>query len=298
MSDSSPRPLKSLQEWMLQVITTPAGIAAGADFAGARQSLDAGSERIEEVILPSEQLDSVSRLRVYGNAYFTRLIECLGDEYPAVKAALSAETFDSFALQYLQHYPSRSYTLGALGRRFPQFLAETRPANEPPGSWPDFLIDLARLEAIYSEIFDGPGYEEGRTLPPEQLQQISPEEWPGCRMIPVPCLRMETFGFPVHEYATAVRKRNEAPLPPAPAETHLVLTRRDYVVRRTAVTFAEYDLLQRIADGATVGDAIASAAESQPEELESHLHRWFHRWAAAGYFAGLEFPGDRRSESS
>lgn len=290
MSESAPRPLKSLQEWMLHVITAPEGIAGGADSPVARQSIDVGSQQLQQVILPSRQLDSTSRLQVYGNAYFARLIECLGDEFPAVRAALSEETFAAFALEYLHRYPSRSYTLGDLGRRFPQFLAETRPADQPPESWPDFLIDLARLEAIYAEIFDGPGFEDNLPLAPERLQAISPDVWPRCRLLPVPCLRLAAFEFPVHEYATAVRKRNEAPPPPDPAKTLLILTRRDYVVRRTAVTPAEFELLEHLVQNATIGEAIALTARTWPEELEANVRQWFHRWAAAGYFLDVEFP--------
>jgi hypothetical protein len=288
------RSLQNLQRWVQEVITNPDGIAAGVESPTARQQIDIGVSNIEDVVEPSSRLGSAERLAVYGNAYFARLVECLGEEFPATRHALGEETFESFAFGYVNDSPSSSYSLGFLGERFAQYLIETRPTDVPKPGWPDFLIDLATLERTYAEVFDGPGPESLDTLKPEDLQAIPPERVSEIRFVPVPSLRLMEASFPVHEYVTAVR-RDRAPEIPMPAETLLVITRREFVVRRGTVSRAEFQLLRAIIDGNTLGQAIELAAEVMPagsdDEFAANLSEWFQHWASAGWFLRVELPG-------
>lgn len=289
------RDLDQVQRWMQAVITHPDGVAAGIRSETAQQHIDVQPEQVDQVVCRSRNQTSIERLHVYAGAYYARLLECLRGEFPALAHALGQETFDGFAFGYLQSYPSTSYTLGNLGRNFPQFLAETRPADtahDANPSWPNFLIDLATVERIYSDVFDGPGIENKRILQAEDLVAVSPEQWPEARLVPVPCLRFVTLDYPVHEYISAVRHNTEAVIP-NPSPTHLVVTRRDYVVRRRAVSPVEYDLLARLAGGETVGVAIEHAASAPGVDVDAfaaQLQQWFKTWAAAAYFETVELP--------
>ena len=296
-----PRELGRIQQWMQAVITHPAGVRAGIDSDAARSEIDIVAGDIEQVVSRSQALTSIERLEVYGNSYFARLLECLTAEFPAVIHAVGEEVFGGFAFGYLQAYPSTSYTLADLGRQFPQYLEEIRPDredNEAPDwevpDWADFVIDLAKLERTYGEVFDAPGVEGEPLLSPDDLQAIPPEQWPLAKLQPVPCLRLATFRFPVHEYATAVRHETDA-APPAAEPIHLVITRRDYIVRRKTVTAPQFALLTQLAEGATVGDAIATVAatiDGSVERYAEDLRDWFANWATAGYFYKVELPGD------
>ena len=291
MSDQ--RSLQKLQRWVQEVITNPDGIVAGVESQLARQQIDIDASQIEQVVERSTRLGSAERLAVYGDAYFARLIECLGEEFPATRYALGEETFGSFALGYIAHSPSGSYSLGFLGERFAQYLTDTRPDDVPKPGWPDFLIDLATLERTYAEVFDGPGPENLDTLKPECLQSVSLDRVGEIRFVPVPSLRLLEASFPVHEYVTAVR-RNQSPKIPMPVETLLVITRREYVVRRGTVSRPEFQLLRAIIDGNTLGQAIELAAESMPngsdDEFAANLSKWFQHWAAAGWFQRVDLP--------
>jgi len=291
---SEQRSLGKLQRWVQEVITHPDGIAAGVNSQTARQQIDIGTAQIEQVVERSTRLGSAERLAVYGNAYFARLIECLGEEFPATRYALGEETFESFALGYMTQSPSASYSLGFLGERFAQYLIDTRPSDVPKPSWPDFLIDLAKVERTYAEVFDGPGPENLGTLKPEDLQAVPPERVSEIRFVPVPSLRLMEASFRVHEYVTAVR-RDRSPEIPMPVETLLVITRREYVVRRGTVSRAEFQLLRAIIDGHSLGQAIEVAAEAMPagsdDEFAANLSKWFQHWASAGWFLRVELPG-------
>lgn len=284
--------LDQVQRWMQSVIMHPDGVAAGIRSELAQQQINVHPEQVESVVCRSKNQTSIERLQVYANAYYARLLECLRNEFPAMAYALGQETFDKFGFAYLQSYPSTSYTLGNLGRNFPRFLAETRPTDSADGdapSWPDFLTDLATVERTYSEVFDGPGIEEKRILQAEDLHNVSAEQWPDARLVPVPCLRLLKLAYPVHEYITAVRHGTEAVIP-NPSPTHLVITRREYIVRRRAVSPVEYELLTALTDGETVGVAIERAASPPDVDLDAlaaQLQEWFRNWAAAAYFQAV-----------
>ena len=144
------RQLAQIQRWLQAVITHPDGVEAALSASEARAEIDVPPERIEDVVEPSRRRTSIERLEVYANAYYARLLECLRDEFPALLHAVGEEVFDGLAFGYLQSYPSQSYTLSELSRQFAQYLEETRPRDEDETSgapsWPDFMIDLVRLE--------------------------------------------------------------------------------------------------------------------------------------------------------
>jgi hypothetical protein len=127
----SSRELGQIQRWMQAVIMHPDGVIAGIGCHDARQQIDVDSEEIESVVRRSQNQSSIERLQVYAGAYYARLLECLREEFSALAHALDKKTFDGFAIEYIQTYPSTSYTLANLGRQFPQFLMQTRPADIP-----------------------------------------------------------------------------------------------------------------------------------------------------------------------
>lgn len=247
-----------------------------------------GEAAVDDVLTASSQLSSQQRLWIYQSAYVARLLECLRAEFPATAALAGEESFAGLAQGYLETHPSRSYTLGNLGAGFPGFLQTVRPPRDEDAADPDFadaLIETARVERIYSEVFDGVGPEE---LPAFDPRQIVPEQFGASRLEFHACVRLVRLPLPVHALITAVR-RGEAWEVPAAEPTCLVITRRDYVVRRFAVEPLAFDLLERLEAGETVGTALAEVfgdGEITAKTLRS-VGEWFEAWAAAPLFRGI-----------
>ena len=288
------RSLDVVQRWFQAVVTHPDGVKGGAASPEAQELIRLNRGELEAVVRRSRNLTAAERLSIYANAYYARLLECLGACYPVLKRALGDEVFDSFAFEYLQRYPSRSYTLDRLGENFARFLDETRPEREEDGAveWPDFLIDLATLEWTIAKVFDGPGVEGQPLLTPEALQSFPAERFAEARLTPVVCLRLLAFRYPVNAYFTAVRqteKGEEIPIP-EPAEERVAILRRDFVVRRYPLTAPQHALLERIQAGATVGEAIttvAAASDLDDDALADELRAWFRFWSAEGFFQSV-----------
>jgi hypothetical protein len=305
MSDDSQFGLEQIQKWMQAVIVHPLGIEQGLASDDARRHVDVDAAHVEQVVTRSTALSAVERLGIYGYAYYARLLECLKEEFPAVLAAVGEDAFASFALGYLQQYPSRSYTLFELGASFPRYLAETRPPaddeNGAPGpdvpeedaaaaSWMQFVIELATFERTVGEVFDGPGPEEGQMLAVANLAAVGGEQFLTARLIGVECLRLLSTEFPVDEFYKAARRKEEI-APPEPEQTFLAVSRASYTVCHHRLSKTGYALLSALLAGDSVGDAIelvAGASDAEADELAANLQDWFAAWAARGYFRSLE----------
>jgi putative DNA-binding protein len=311
--------LDVVQRWFQAVVTHPAGIAAGIDGDAAQGFVRLERSDLETLVRGSSRLTAFERLSIYANAFYGRLIECLGDCFPLLKRLLGAAIFDGFAFDYLQSYPSRSYTLDRLAQSFPRFLAETRPeapAGGEPG-FPDFLIDLANLELAIAKVFDGPGCEGEPLLTPADLPPA--ERFAEARLLTVPCLHLLRFRFPVNAYYTAARElavtesadaapessahgeidahdeidesdQISGPPIPAPATEYVALSRTDFVVRRYGLDELEHGILAGLIAGERVGDAIAAAVAAAAEgptadeTLAPRIGAAFQRFTAAGFF--------------
>jgi Putative DNA-binding domain len=88
------------------------------------------------------------RLAVYLAGYRDRIVEALGNDYPAVRRVLGAGAFGSLAVRYARAFPSGSHDLGCVGQFLPSFLTGDVLEEGLP-----FLPDLARLEWALAEAF-------------------------------------------------------------------------------------------------------------------------------------------------
>ncbi len=287
------QPLNLVQRWMQSVLMHPGGVQAGLVAEVTKVQLDVPAKDLEQVITRSQSQSSVERLAVYANAYYSRLIECMTSEFPIFRETVGNETFAEFVVDYLQRYPSQSYTLGKLGQNFPQYLDATKPPQpgESRVGWPDFLVDLARLERTFGDVFDGPGVEGRPLITAGELLAIKADRWPDLQLKTVPCLRLLSLRYPLNDFYTAA-KSGENPSMPAAAESWVAITRRDYIVRRYELTRPQFVLLDALRHGQTLGDSIAAAAEVFPgnlDQLAVDLQPWFRLWTAAPIFESVEF---------
>lgn len=279
--------LAVIQAWMQAVIQHPAGVIAGLSADAAQAQLSVTPDSLEEVLPGSSRLSSHERLQIYAHAYFTRLLEVMQSEFPTLLHYMGPDLFQTFASEYLHQFPSRSYTLSQLSAGFPDFLARTRPPRTTDlPDWADFLIDVATLERLYAEVFDGPGPERTTSIANDTvLTSLSPEDLLQTTLPVVPWVHLREFRFPVHDCTTSVRRGEPIPIP-SPQPTWLLVTRRDYVVRRQPISHAEFTLLSALKSGLTVEAALVQllATTESTGDLLSQMQNWFRQWTAAGYF--------------
>lgn len=214
--------LEQTEHWMQTVIMHRGNTYEAVESEKARVHIDIGLNDLAHVISETGSLSRSDGLGIYRHAYGARLVECLEKEFTVLMKLMGKELFDAFALDYLQTYPPRSFTMADLGKEFPRFLEETRPAN---ADWSDLIIDLTSLERAFSEVFDARCEDAERLL--------------ACR-------------YPVHEYFTAMRSGAE-PEPPTRRKTYLLVHRPDEVVRFRELSRKRYERLRSRMSGIRKG---------------------------------------------
>jgi len=94
--------LRELQTFLYQSITDPDGTK---ESIGEERGLAAGV--LEALVYGDERLSTFERVDIYANAYFYRLLECLGEDFPATLAVLGEDNFAALVRGYLlEHRPT------------------------------------------------------------------------------------------------------------------------------------------------------------------------------------------------
>jgi hypothetical protein len=284
----------NVRELLLHTAKTHSSdVKAGTEGKEVLGSIDVTNDEIDQVVTRSRELAASDRLGTHGHVYIARLQECLRAEFPILSHALGENLFRLFTFDYLKQYPSRSYTIKRLAENFNLYLTESLTNNDAPGDstegWRDFILDLAAMERAFNDVFDGPGVEGHQVLDANQSIQTT-NRFMETRFLSVVCLKLLAFRYPVSRYFTAVRN-NEAPTFPKAAETFLVMTRRDYIVRIHELTQVQYEVLSALVAGQTLSqvvNSIAKATDPNFRTLTSTLFAWINDWAEKGFFAGIE----------
>lgn len=239
-------------------------------------------EEVERRFTPGAHLPAIECLRIYQRGYTLRLTQCLAEQFPALRKTLGETLFKDFAKRYLRVYPSDSYTLYELGRRFPDFLEEDRPDRESPPEhrerWIDFMVDLAKYERLHFKLFDAPGH-EGSPWPDVSI----PDE----ALIPQPCLALAAYRYPVAWYYHAIKDTPHVPLPPAKT-SYIVLIRKNYQVTTFPITEIHYQFLQKFQATRQISEALNHVAEKTGFSLDQVERSWRDnqrdQWIQAGFF--------------
>ena len=265
MSSGKQFTLAQMQNWMQSVLIQQNG-----------QRLSANPEYL---INESTRLTAARHLNIYRQSYIARLRECMKNQFSALAYALGEELFQMFADQYLDAYPSDSYTLNELGKRFPDFLEETRPdaRQEEKESWIDFMIQLAHFEYTLSLIFDEHSDEETKPA-----TESTPDE----KLKLAPLFRLFYHRYPVCRYYLEVTRKKEPELP-LEEDSYAAVTRNNYRLSLLEIKPAQYHFLEMLVKG----DSIAKAKEYfvkiygfDAKRLDNAWKRWRESFITAGFF--------------
>lgn len=254
-----------------------------------------------EFIKPNDRLTSFERLEIYNRQYWFRLLDCLHDDYPGLRAILGTKKFTRLATAYLAKYQSNSYTLRDLGDRLEQFIRE-----EPSWASPNKLlaIDMAQFEWAQTVAFDGPSR---RPITADDILGTSPDELTLCLQ---PYLSLLGLNYAVDDFLIAVKKHEEDALRteasnavrsaprgssrrkparlPRKQPVFLAVHRYDNQVYSKRLEPEQYQILTAIGQGKTVAAACEPAITQSPRtdlNWTDNVKSWFDTWTALGWFS-------------
>jgi len=251
-------------------------------------------------IKPNDRLSSFERLEIYNRQYWFRVLDCLWEDYPGLRAIVGPRKFMKLLRAYLANYPSNSYTLRDLGSRLEQFLRQ-----EPQWSAPreELALDMVRFEWAQVVAFDGPSKPP---LTPDDVLDTPPSK---LRLGLQPYLSLLELRYAVDEFLFAVKKResdilrgeasnafDSAPKVtkrqkrirwPKPEKVHLGVHRLDNMLYYKRLEPEAFAVLTALGSGATVEEACSEAVTaSQRTDIDwpAQIRKWFENWSALGWF--------------
>jgi hypothetical protein len=281
-ASNTERTLERLESWFQAEIVRPHESRALGNASRSANAAGSRAETAAQWVLPSRHLQAKERVAIYSRMYFSRLVECLQADYPAVAHLAGEHAFEKLARAYLLHHPSRHYSLNPLGAHLPEFLAgRVRVPRRP------LLHDVARLELLMTEVFDAA---QSPVLKSTDLGSIAPEAWESARPRLIDAMRLATFDHRANAIVTAARQGE--PLPDlSRRKTWVAIYRKDYVVWRMELTQPMHAALSAFAERKTLHAAIEAGARmfrGTPQELEGQISGWFAEWVGEGLFSSIE----------
>lgn len=261
--------LSGLQQWMQGMLIHHVPVE--------NISLEGICIPVENVVNASQRLSAVNHLDIYRFSYIARLRSCMQSQFSALAYALGYELFQLFADQYLDVYPSESYSLNTLGRNFAAFLEETRPDKEAKETWPDFMIELAKFEYALSVIFDEHAIDTDNS---------ANTDTPDSMLILRPVFRLYRHQFPVCNYYLEFSQGKEPELP-FPEESYCVVVRQHYKLGLFSIRAAQYFFLQKMQETHSFDAAKAMLINEMgvsQTEFERVWPEWKKHFIASGFF--------------
>ena len=245
-------------------------------------------------IKPNSLLTSFERLEIYNRQYWFRVIDAVSEDFPALRAVLGRERFDSLVLAYLRENPSTSFTLRNLGARLPAWLASYPELTGPQHA---LAVDVARLEWAYIEAFDGAslmplGWKDFAGLGRDSTLRLQPH------------LQLLDLQYPVDDVVLAVhrgtpatdivsnavserRQSSEVTLPEVSrSNAYLAVHRFEDSVYYRRIEREEFLLLADLRDGDSIATAIERAFEGSnlaPDLQAARIQDYFAHASELGW---------------
>jgi hypothetical protein len=300
--------LLSLQRTMARAIMQPLTPADNMN----KRAPDGGpmAKYAGKFIKPNDRLSSFERLEIYNRQYWWRLMASLAEDFPGLAAILGNRRFEALCQAYLTERPSRSFTLRNLGRDLEPWL-KRNPAWS--GAKQALALDMVRLEWADIEAFDGAAEE------PLRPADIAKSANGDLRLRLQPYVRLLKFRYPVDDLVLEIkrfnddteflsnafrdkrkRKRVRAVAQMKAQTIYLAVHRVDDSVYFRRLDPAEYQLLQAIRRGRTLGQAVSDTFGKRSRHLKAdpaQVTRCFQHWSKLGWFCALRPDSRKKSRN-
>lgn len=249
-----------------------------------------GAEQVGECVEPGPQTNAPRRMRIYYDAYRLRLIDALGTDYEALRAAVGEEAFRAACRAYVEATPSPFRNVRWYGGGLADFLHDTEPWRERP-----WLADLARFEWTLTLAFDAA---DAPNVSFQDLASLPPEAWSEVAFHLHPSVHLLALG----SNAPAVRKAVDAGEPLPGTQTHdspidWVVWRQVFAdgfqspVRFRSLAAPERHALGAAQRGQGFSAICAGVCELvPPEQAPAAVAGWLRTWVDDGLIAEVKLP--------
>ncbi|MDR3624381.1 MAG: DNA-binding domain-containing protein [Chlamydiales bacterium] len=275
-SSSPPKKLQEIQQWFASVITRPIDENSSMNkFSSCGKHID--SEAIE-YILPSSTLSPGTRISIYHQQYWWRLLSALHDTFPLLTRLFGYREFNlTLAIPYLTKYPPNHWSMNFLGSMLSNWIAKEYLDNDKQ------LIEHAcKVDWAYNCSFFAP--KETEILASHMQLQTHTHLFE----LPYNLFQFrEQFLLELpeywieHDFPLLERSTDQSSL-------YYVLYRdhKNYIVFEK-ISACEFKVLSYLKEAHSL-DELSSWLEKHPDlELQKNaatsLHLWMRRWVLIGW---------------
>ena len=235
-------------------------------------------QRIIASIKSTPTLNAQTRMAVYSDAYYLRLVDILAKEFPRLKNFCGEEKFDEAAFRYIDQHPSQHYSLYRFANQFSVFL-KAYLSDEP------IIAELAVFERALSDVLLAGN---GQRIGVQALRDLKPEQWPMMRLILHPAVQVIALTLNVPDFWRALNTEQALPEVKSSPSHYLVwrFHQRPYFAVITPEQFCIFTAIQR-------GDCFAEICEAlighlEEEKIGAYVAGVLQPWLGNGIFTEVE----------
>jgi hypothetical protein len=246
-----------------------------------QDGLFGGAQEILDHVRGNTRADATAMFGVYRHAYWSRLTDVLGGDYPGLKA-LAGEHFTEIARAYVARHPSVTPSIRWAGRLLPQFLRDEAPYRDDP-----WLADMARLDWALAHAFDAA---DAPAIGVPELATIPAELWGGLKLSLHPTLDLFPVTTPVDVLRPLLLNDARAAFDRSARQDGGVMAWRiGHDLKFRAIPAREFSALGAMRAGATFGDVCEMlSGEIGPEDAAPEAAGFLRYWLDWGIVRDID----------
>jgi hypothetical protein len=239
-----------------------------------------GDNAIVSDIITTEKVAAITRLDIYRDAYYLRLLEVLSQDYNVLHTLLGDETFFALGRNYFDKHPSQYRSVRWVGAKLASYMQTVPDYAAKP-----FLQEMAVFEWALTESFD---VVDTNLLTLADMANIPMDAWPNMVFSLHPSVQRLNFNWNVVNMWHAI-KEEAVPVPEElPTATPWLVWRRDLEVQFCSLTPDESYLLDATFRGETFSDICAGLCEwIAEEEVAMHAASLLKRFILDELFSAV-----------
>lgn len=202
-------------------------------------------------IVNTASVSTATRLDIYRDGYYLRLIEALEQDYPVLRALLGDEQFDQLCREYIDHNPSRFRSIRWFGNEFADYLQ--KKSCEP------HLVEMAQFEWLLTESFDAADTD---IVTVDMMSTIAPDHWPEMQFKCHPSLRILTLNWNTTSIWKSV-KEHEKTISPQQSKQPVdwIIWRKKHEIQFCSMQSDEIYMLNAMQSGASFAEICEGLCE-------------------------------------
>lgn len=223
----------------------------------------------------SSVLPASDGLMIYHNAYRTRLLSVMREDFPALHRWLGDESFAQLTLAYISAWPSRHFSLRWLGGKFTEFIRDyiAEPQRSP-------MMELATLEWAFTLAFDAP---DAVPLSLDVMSSFSADDWINLRVCLTPSARWLQLQHNTVDIWVAAKAGADIPDAVAlSAPLDCLVWRHELVCQYRTLESGEASALRLLTDGGSFASLCEDLLGTHGEQAALQAATWLKQWVGEG----------------